>query len=122
MGYSQLCGLAPYRASDILITRASAPHSLDQFELSDEERSVAMQVMKNGQAVALHDVTLAPERSPGFAPRVVIRNTLAGHAARVRLIPLKTGGKTVGVLRLGIQGGPFLSGQHRNVAGRAGAL
>jgi two-component system, OmpR family, sensor histidine kinase KdpD len=99
--------LLPDRASDILTIRASAPHSLDQLELSDEERSVAMQVMKNGQAVALHDVTLAPQRSPGFSPRVIIRNTLAGHAGRVRLIPLKTGGKTVGVLRLGIQGGPF---------------
>ena len=46
--------LLPDRASDTLTIRASAPHSIDQLEISDEERSVAMQVMKNGQAVALH--------------------------------------------------------------------
>ena len=99
--------LLPDSSSGILNVQASAPHSIDQAEISDDERSIAMQVMKNGQAVGLHNVTLAPQRSPGFSPRVIISNTVAGRAARVRLIPLKTGGQTVGVLHLGIQGGPF---------------
>ena len=99
--------LLPDSSSGILNAQASAPHSLDHRELSDDERSIAMQIMKNGQAVGLHDVSLAPQRSPGFSPRVIIRNTALGHAARVRLIPLKTAGQTVGVLRLGIQSGPF---------------
>jgi K+-sensing histidine kinase KdpD len=99
--------LLPDRSSDILTVQASAPQSIDQVQISDEEQTIALHVMKSGQAVGLHDVTLAPERSPGFSPRVIIRNTVVGHAARVRLIPLKTGGRTVGVLRLGIQGGPF---------------
>ncbi len=99
--------LLPDRASLQLTVQASAPLSMKNMQLSDDERTIAMQVMKSGQAVGLHDVMLAPQRSPGFAPRVIIRNTIAGHAGRVRLIPLKTGGQTVGVLRLGIQGGPF---------------
>jgi two-component system, OmpR family, sensor histidine kinase KdpD len=99
--------LLPDKASLLLTVQASAPLPVDKVQLSDDERTIAMHVMKSGQAVGLHDVTFAPERSPGFSPRIIIRNTVAGHAARLRLIPLKTGGQTVGVLRLGIQGGPF---------------
>ncbi len=107
LGISDCFILLPNSSSDNLSIQASAPHSIDQVELSDDERTIAMQVMKNGLAVGFHDVTLAPQRSPGFSPRVIIRNTAIGHAARVRLIPLKTGGKIVGVLHLGILGGPF---------------
>ena len=102
--------LLPDRSSGLLTVQASAPQSINQVRLSDEERTIAMHVMKSGQAVGLHDVTLAPQRSPGFSPRVIIHNTVVGHAARVRLIPLKTGGQVIGVLRLGIQGGPFYQG------------
>lgn len=97
----------PDQTSLLLTVQASAPNSVHPAQLSRDEQAIAMQVMKSGQGVALHDVTLAPERSPGFSPRVIIRNTIAGHAAQVRLLPLKTAGRTVGVLRLGIQGGPF---------------
>ncbi len=99
--------LLPDRSSGMLTVQANAPQSIGQVQISDDERTIALHVMKSGQAVGLHDVMLAPQRSPGFSPRVIIRNSVAGHAARVRLIPLKTGGQTVGVLRLGIQGGPF---------------
>ncbi len=99
--------LLPDKSSDMLTVQASAPQSIGQVQISDDERTIALHVMKSGQGVGLHDVMLAPQRSPGFSPRVIIRNTVAGHAARVRLIPLKTGAQTVGVLRLGIQGGPF---------------
>jgi len=90
-----------------LTIQASAPFSVEQVKLSEDERQFALQVMKSGQSVGLHDVMLAPQHSPGFSPRVIIRSTIAGHVARVRLIPLKTGHQIVGVLRLRIQGGPF---------------
>ncbi len=91
----------------ILTMQASAPRSTQQVGLPIDEKEIALQVMKSGKAIGLHDVALAPQRLPGFSPRIIIHSSTAGYAARVRLLPLKIGQQVVGVLRLRIEGGPF---------------
>ena len=90
-----------------LTMQASAPRFVKQTELPSDEQEIALQVMKTGKAIGLHDVALAPQHLPGFSPRIVIQSSTAGHVARVRLLPLKTGHQVVGVLRLRIEAGPF---------------
>ena len=90
-----------------LTMQASAPRFVKQPELSSDEKEIALQVMKSGKAIGLHDVALAPQQLPGFSPRIVIQSSKAGHVARVRLLPLKTGHLVVGVLRLRIETGQF---------------
>ncbi len=90
-----------------LTMQASAPRCTKQAELPSDEKEIALQVMKSGKAIGLHDVALASQQLPGFSPRIVIQSSTVGHVARVRLLPLKTGHQVLGVLRLRIEAGPF---------------
>src|SRR5581483_6492933 len=99
------CALLLPDPSGILQVQASVPSPLNQEDFSPDERTLMLQVLRDGKVQGLYDTPLAPHVAPGIAPRVVIQSTVAGRAARVYLIPLKTGQHIVGVLRLRIQGG-----------------
>ena len=86
----------------------STMQPIDKVRLSSDEETTATWVMKQGQTVELHDVTLASQTSAGSAPRAVIRSTASQHRVRryVRLIPLKTGQEVIGVIRLLMEDDP----------------
>jgi two-component system sensor histidine kinase KdpD len=98
------CALLLPDAQGTLTIQASAPRPLNEVVHSPDVQAMARQVMKEGQAMGLHDIPLVPRASMSVAPRVVIHSSVAGRAARVRLIPLKTNQQVVGVLSLRIQG------------------
>jgi two-component system sensor histidine kinase KdpD len=79
-------------------------------KLSSDEQATAAWVMTHGQTVELHDVSLSQQKSTGYAPRAIVRSTAAAQPMRryMRMIPLKTGQKVVGVLRLVIEDDPRL--------------
>ena len=93
-----------------LTIRASAKRTEERPALSPDEEATASWVMKQAQTVELHDVSLAPQRSTGFSPRAVVRSSTSTQPVRryVRMIPLKIGAKTVGVLRLQLEDDPRL--------------
>ncbi len=82
----------------------------EQVRLSPDEEATISWAMKQAQTVELHDVSLAPQRSTTYAPRAVVRSTAAWHPLRryMRIIPLKTGQRVVGVMRLLIEDDPRL--------------
>jgi len=87
------------------IIRASVLQPEEQVPLSSDEVATASWVMKQGQTVELHDVSLAPQRSIGSSVRAIVRSTVAAHPVRryVRMIPLHIGQKVIGVVRLLIE-------------------
>ena len=93
-----------------LTIRASAKRTEERPALSPDEEATASWVMKQAQTVELHDVSLAPQRSTGFSPRAIVRSSTSTQPVRryVRMIPLKIGAKTVGVLRLQLEDDPRL--------------
>ncbi|GAC1382715.1 MAG: hypothetical protein NVS4B7_15800 [Ktedonobacteraceae bacterium] len=88
-----------------LSMQVSALQDSKQLKLSADEEATALWVMKQAQSVELHDVSLAPQVSSGYAPRAVVRSTAALHPVRryMRMIPLKMGQRVVGVVRLLIE-------------------
>src|SRR5439155_2778893 len=93
-----------------LTIRASAKRTEERPALSPDEEATASWVMKQAQTVELHDVSLALQRATGFSPRAVVRSSTSTLPVRryVRMIPLKIGAKTVGVLRLQLEDDPRL--------------
>ena len=95
-------------ASGKLTVRANAISSGEQLVLSPDEEATASWVMKQAQTVELHDVSLAPQQSTGYAPRAIVRSTVSLHEVRryLRMIPLTLGTKVIGVLRLQLEDDP----------------
>jgi two-component system, OmpR family, sensor histidine kinase KdpD len=87
--------------------QASAPQSLKEMLLTSDERAMAKHVLETGRTMGLHDVESLPHTSMKAVSHVVVRSTGSAHAARIRLIPLKTGKKVIGVLHLRLAGGPL---------------
>lgn len=85
-----------------LIVQGSAKYPLDQALLSSDEEATASWVLAQAQTVELHDVALVPQKSVDNAPRAIVRSTASKEQLRryIRMIPLKTGQKVVGVLCL----------------------
>jgi len=100
------CAILLPDANGKLTIRASAINTGEQ--LTPDEEATASWVMKQAQTVELHDVSLAPQQSAGFAPRAIVRSTVSLHPVRrfMRMIPLKTGAKVIGVLRLQLEDDP----------------
>jgi two-component system, OmpR family, sensor histidine kinase KdpD len=97
------CAILLPDANGKLTIRASAMNTGEH--LSPDEEATASWVMKQAQTVELHDVSLAPQQSTGFAPRAIVRSTVSLHPVRhfMRMIPLKMGAKVIGVLRLQLE-------------------
>lgn len=91
-----------------LTVRANAISSGEQLALSPDEEATASWVMKQAQTVELHDVSLVPQQSTGYAPRAIVRSTVSLHEVRryLRMIPLTLGTKVIGVLRLQLEDDP----------------
>jgi two-component system sensor histidine kinase KdpD len=85
----------------------------EQLQLTADEEATLSWALKQAQAVELHDVSLAPRLSTSYAPRAVVRSTAAPHPRRryMRMIPLKTGQRVVGVVRLLVEDNPRLISQ-----------
>ena len=86
-----------------LTIRASALNTGEH--LSSDEEATASWVMKQAQTVELHDVSIEPQQSTGFAPYAIVRSTVSRHPVRrfMRMIPLKMGANVIGVLRLQLE-------------------
>lgn len=91
-----------------LTVRANVISSGEQLVLSPDEEATVSWVMKQAQTVELHDVSLAPQLSTGYAPRAIVRSTVSLHEVRryIRMIPLTLGKKVIGVLRLLLEDDP----------------
>ncbi len=101
------CAILQPDVSKSLRVLASAYQPSEQITLSSDEQAIAAWVMKHGRIMGLYDdAALAPSTSARFVQRVIVRSTAAGHTVQhsLRLIPLKLGGKVVGVLRLRVLG------------------
>src|SRR5436305_4052416 len=97
------CAILLPDANGKLTIRDSAINTGEQ--LTPDEEATASWAMKQAQTVELHDVSLAPQQSTGFAPRAIVRSTVSLHPVRrfMRMIPLKTGAKVIGVLRFQLE-------------------
>jgi two-component system sensor histidine kinase KdpD len=87
--------------------QASAPLSMKELEITSDERAMAKHVQETGRTMGLHDVESVPQIATKAVSHVVIRSTGSQRVARIRLIPLKTGKKVIGVLHLRLAGGPL---------------
>ncbi len=79
--------------------------------LTPDEEATAQWVMRQGQAVEYHAEDLLDKRGEGkYAPRVVLRDTASRSISRKyqALVPLQTGTRIVGVMRLSIEDDPRL--------------
>ncbi len=103
------CSILLPDSSGKLRLQASAHQPLEEVKLSPDEEATATWVMAQAQSVELHDATLAQQTSSFHAPRVVVRDTTARSTRRyLRMLPLKTGQKIIGVVRLAIEDDPQL--------------
>ncbi len=104
------CAILLPDAGGKLKLQASACQPMDQVKLSPDEEATAAWAVAQDQTVDLYDVSPASQVSIGSAPRVIVHSSTAGHSTRryVRLVPLKTGHKVVGALRLLIEDDPRL--------------
>jgi len=99
----QDCAILLPDAQATLKVQASARQPVDQITLSPDEKAIAAWVMEHGQTMGLYeDNSLSPSAPTPFALRITVRTTAHGPVVRryLRLIPLKTGQKVIGVLRL----------------------
>lgn len=97
------CAILQPDGASALQVQASAYQPVQQIALSSDERSIAAWVMEHGRPMGLYDeAALAPSTSARFVQRVVVWSTAAGRAVRrsLRLMPLMTGQRVIGVLRL----------------------
>jgi two-component system, OmpR family, sensor histidine kinase KdpD len=97
------CAILQPDNAGALLVQASAYQPARQIERSSDEQAIAAWVLTHGRAMGLYDDdALAPSTSARFVQRVVVWSTAAGRVVprSLRLIPLKTGQKVVGVLRL----------------------
>jgi two-component system, OmpR family, sensor histidine kinase KdpD len=103
------CALLQADATGTLQVQASAYQPAAEDTLSSDERTIATWVMTHGRTMGLYDDTaLTPSTSTRFVQRVIVRSTAAGWAVHrsLHLIPLKTGQKVIGVLRLRVLDDP----------------
>jgi two-component system sensor histidine kinase KdpD len=92
--------LLPDTQGEKLSVQASAGRPIEQDELTPDEMAAASWVMQEGQMVELHD-NLSPARRAGEREPQAIRRRFRQEARYyVRMIPLRIGQQTVGVLRL----------------------
>jgi len=99
------CAILQPDASGTLIVQASAYQPIEQITMSSDEKAIASWVMTHGRSMGLYDDdSLSTTTSARFVQRVVVGITAKGRTVHrsLRLIPLKTGQKVVGVLRLRI--------------------
>ncbi len=101
------CALLLPDAQGQLITYALAPRTKDPQSISNDEQAAANQVWKTGKAMGIYEMVLAHPSRQGGISRIVLNSANAQKAAHIRLIPLKTGQRVVGVLRLRIFSGPL---------------
>jgi two-component system, OmpR family, sensor histidine kinase KdpD len=97
------CAILQADATGTLSVQASAYQPLEEITLSSDEKVIAAWVMSHGRSMGLYDETTLPaSTSPHFVQRVLVQSTATGRAIRrsLRLIPLKSRQKVVGVLRL----------------------
>jgi two-component system sensor histidine kinase KdpD len=88
--------------------KAGSKQPLDQIKFSPEEQASAAWVMAHREAVIVHDVPFSPKPFGGLFLRIAVQGKTSNHASLVRrlLLPLETGQRIVGVLRLQIQDDP----------------
>jgi two-component system, OmpR family, sensor histidine kinase KdpD len=100
-----------------LLVQGGAIRFVDQAVLSSDEEATALWVMTQNQTVELHDVALAPQKTPDYAPRAIVRNTANKDTVRrfVRMIPLEMSNKAHGVLCLFMEDNPRLLAKERNL-------
>ncbi|WP_376796003.1 ATP-binding protein [Thermogemmatispora sp.] len=81
---------------------ASARTGREGFRLSSDEQATAAWVMAHGQAAELHDVPLEGRGPYARSLRATLQSSLRGWRRRryLRLLPLKTGERVLGVLLL----------------------
>nr|BBH96068.1 hypothetical protein KTA_42670 [Thermogemmatispora argillosa] len=74
----------------------------ERLQLSSDEQATAAWVMTNGQAAELHDVPLEGSGPYGRGLRATLQSSLRRWSRRryIRLLPLKTGERVLGVLLL----------------------
>jgi len=94
--------LLPDTYSGKLSVQASAGQTVEQAGLTPDEMAAARWVMREGQMVELHDNSSPGQGAGGRPPQAIRHRFRAEQEARyyVRMIPLRIGQQSVGVLRL----------------------
>ncbi len=105
-GVRECALLLPDKRGELKL-QASAPQILKEMQFTSDERAMAKHVLETGRTMGLHDVESLPHTSKKAVSHVVVRSTASARVARIRLIPLKTGKKVIGVLHLRLAGGPL---------------
>ncbi len=97
------CAILQPDDTGTLRVQASVYQPTEKIILSPDEKTMASWVMVHGRTMGLYDESsYEPSTSAHFMQRIVVRSTETGHAIgrSLRLIPLRVGQQTVGVLRL----------------------
>jgi two-component system sensor histidine kinase KdpD len=108
------CTLLLPDATGLLHERAVAPFDGLSHPLSADEQTLALQVLREGHSIGLHETVETHRTALGAISRVVIRGPLLRSTTRIRFIPLKWGERIVGILLLRIERGPlsYAAGAH----------
>lgn len=88
-----------------LTVRANAPRKDEPTSLSSDEISTALQVMKQGWVIGIHDVNETPRSATNAVHRVIVQFNPTLPITRLYMLPLTTGKHTIGVLRVRVQNG-----------------
>lgn len=104
------CSIYLPAAGNKAVLQASTYTQPKQRILSQDEEALIKQAISQGKSIDMHDIALATEETPGYAPRVIIHNTAFKQEIRryVRIIPLKIGQHVIGLVHLRIEDDPTL--------------
>jgi two-component system sensor histidine kinase KdpD len=122
------CAILQPDTGGALQAQASAYQPVEEIAFSKDEQAIAAWVMTHGRTMGLYDdASLATSTTARFVQRVVVWSTATERAVRrsLRLIPLKRGQKTIGILRLRVldDAGRFPSEERlEDERARAGSL
>lgn len=109
----QDCAILQPDSSGQLRVQASAYQPLEQVTLSTDERAMADWVITHKHPMSLYDdAALAPSSYTHFMQRIIVPHITKGRTVirSLRLLPLQTGQRMIGVLRLWVTNDP-----HHNV-------
>lgn len=102
------CGIFLPSNGNKAILQASTYTMSKQPMVSQDEETLIKQAIIQGKSIDMHDIALAIEETPGYAPRVIIHNTAFKQEIRryIRIIPLKIGPRVIGLVHLRIEDDP----------------
>ncbi len=122
-GVRNCCFLLP-NSEDKLVALACAQQGEEQIKPISDEEAIRRWVMVHGETKDLYDVSLTSTLSSVYPSKVVVHSTEVAKGGRryIRLIPLKTGQRVIGIVRIVIEDDPNLPSDEKLLITKREAL